>query len=109
MKLLWKTGRIIILDSGFCVLKGIVELSKKGLYVAALIKKRRYWPWGVPGDAIDEAMQGSNVGEMTVIKGMLDNEEYYIMNLKEPDYISKVMTNYGTLGKDEANDRSKTS
>ena len=38
------SARIIILDSGFCVLKGIIELRKKGLYASALIKKRRFWP-----------------------------------------------------------------
>ena len=35
-------GFIVILDSGFCVLKGIIELCKKGVFPSALIKKRRY-------------------------------------------------------------------
>ena len=33
------TGRLVILDSGFCVLKGLVELGKVGLFASALIKK----------------------------------------------------------------------
>ena len=33
-------GNVVILDSGFCVLKGIVELKKRGVYVSALIKKK---------------------------------------------------------------------
>jgi len=37
-KPLYTKGTIVILDSGFCVLKGIVELMKKGLYAGALIK-----------------------------------------------------------------------
>ena len=41
-----------MLDSGFCVLKGIAELKKKGVFAAALIKKRRYWPKFIDGDAI---------------------------------------------------------
>ena len=36
-------GSVVILDSGFCVLKGIIELHKKGVFASALIKKRRYW------------------------------------------------------------------
>jgi hypothetical protein len=36
-------GRVIILDSGFCVLFGIVELAKRGLHGRALIKKCQYW------------------------------------------------------------------
>ena len=49
-------GRVIILDSGFCVMKAICELYKKGIYAGALIKKRRYWPKHVPGDTIDAHM-----------------------------------------------------
>lgn len=37
---IWSTGKVIILDSGFCVLKGIVELMKRGVFASALIKKR---------------------------------------------------------------------
>ena len=42
----------MVLDSGFCVLKAIVDLQKVGVYSAALIKKRKYWPKGVPGEAM---------------------------------------------------------
>ena len=31
-------GNVVILDSGFCVLKGIVELKKCGVYASTLIK-----------------------------------------------------------------------
>ena len=48
------TGKAVVLDSGFCVAKGIVALEVKCVFAGALIKKRRYWPKGVPGDLIDE-------------------------------------------------------
>ena len=48
------TGRLVILDSGFCVLKGLVELGKVGLFASALIKKRRYWPKYIRGEEIKE-------------------------------------------------------
>lgn len=38
-KILHGTGKIVVLDSGFCVLKAIVELRKVGCFAAALIKK----------------------------------------------------------------------
>ena len=38
-KPVWGSGKIFILDSGFCVLKAIIELKKKGVFAAALIKK----------------------------------------------------------------------
>ena len=37
---IWGTSKVVVLDSGFCVLKGISELRKKGVFGAALIKKR---------------------------------------------------------------------
>ena len=51
-KPIWNTGRLVILDSGFCVLKGLIELAKQGVYGAALIKKRRYWPKYIDGESI---------------------------------------------------------
>ena len=39
-RFLWGTSSAVILDSGLCVLKGIVELRKKGVFASALIKKR---------------------------------------------------------------------
>ena len=34
--------KIIVLDLGFCVLQGIIELQKVGCYATALIKNQRY-------------------------------------------------------------------
>ena len=34
---IWNTGRFVIVDSGFCVLLGIVELAKRGLHGRALM------------------------------------------------------------------------
>ena len=47
------SGKDFVLDRGFCVAKGIEEIKAKGVYVVALIKKRIYWPKGVPGYLID--------------------------------------------------------
>ena len=51
---IFSTGKCVVLDSGFCVPKGITSLLEFGVYNAALIKKRKYWPKRVPGDAIDQ-------------------------------------------------------
>ena len=32
-------GFVVIFDSGFCVLKGIIKLRKKGVFASILIKK----------------------------------------------------------------------
>ena len=36
---IYNSGRVIILDSGFCVLAGLLQLLKKGLYASAVVKK----------------------------------------------------------------------
>ena len=43
-KALHHTGKVVVLDSGFCVLSALVDLKKVGVYLAAVVKKRRYWP-----------------------------------------------------------------
>lgn len=36
---IWHSSRVVVMDSGFCVLLGVIELKKKGLFGTALIKK----------------------------------------------------------------------
>ena len=50
----FSTGKCVVLDSGSCVSKGITALLDFVVYADALIKKQKYWPRGVPGDAIDK-------------------------------------------------------
>ena len=40
----FSTGKVVILDSGFCMLKGLIALVQHGVHALALIKKQRYWP-----------------------------------------------------------------
>jgi hypothetical protein len=91
------TGRYVILDSGFCVLKALVELKKVGMFVCAVIKKRRYWPAMVPGDTMMEALDEGQVGDSMAISGVLDGVKYFLWGLKEPSYIMKMMATGGPL------------
>ena len=49
------SGKVVTMDSGFCVSKGITSMEEEmGVYGQALIKKRgKYWSKGVPGNEID--------------------------------------------------------
>ena len=100
-KSIWNSGHVIILNSGFCVLKGIVELGKKGLYAGALIKKRRYWPKFVKGDIIKEHFVEKHVGDVDAWQGKMDDQPLYIFAMKEPDYIMSIIANYGTTNEME--------
>ena len=96
-KTLYGTGKIVVLDSGFCVLQGLIALKKVGVFAHAVIKKRRYWPKHIPGDAIDERMADKAIGSVDCLKGVLDNEPYNVYCMKEPDYTMKLMATYGSL------------
>jgi hypothetical protein len=86
----------VVLDSGFCVLKGIIELKKMGVYASALIKKRRYWPKDVNGDAIASYFDDKDVGHSDALPGEIDGVRYHLFCMKEPDYVMSLMSTYGT-------------
>ena len=93
----WGSGRVFVLDSGFCVLQAIVELWKKGVFKVALIKKHHYWPKYIPGDNIISHFAEKGIGESDTLQGMLDNVKLHVVAMKEPDYVMMFMTMYGTL------------
>jgi hypothetical protein len=97
---IWNTGRVVILDSGFCVLSGIVELAKRGLHGGALIKKRRYWPKYILGETIKEHFAEKEVGAVDCWNGTLDDQPVTVFCFKEPDYIMSIMSTYGTVNEE---------
>ena len=43
-KKLWGTGEMVIMNSGFYLLKGLTDMCEMGVYVSEVVKKRRYRP-----------------------------------------------------------------
>ena len=41
-KPLWGTGKVVVMDSGFCVLEGLISMAENNFLGLALIKKQRY-------------------------------------------------------------------
>ena len=69
------TAKVVILaDGGFCVLLGIIELKKWGVFVAALIKKHHFRPKYIPGDKIIEHFENKEVGDVDALPGVLDKQ-----------------------------------
>ena len=95
-KPVWGTGKLVVLDSGFCVLQGLVELKNKGAYTHTLIKKG-YWPKHVLGDDIIAHFVEKMVGETDVIHGELDSIPFYLYGMKDPNYVMQIMATYGAL------------
>jgi hypothetical protein len=98
-KSIWNRGSIVIMDSGFCVVKAIVELLKHGVYASAVIKKRRYWPRYIDGKQMNEFFADKESGYVQVKKQMLDGIEYKVYAMKEANYVSSFMTTYGTVNR----------
>ena len=90
---IWK---LVVLDSGFCVLQGLVELKKLGVFAHALTNKRRYWSKHVKGDDIIQHFANKEVGSADALRGQLDGVPVYIYGMKEPDYTMMLMATYGT-------------
>ena len=89
-------GNMMVLDSGFCVLKGIVELKKHGVYASTLIKKWNYWPKYIKGKAIKQHFEWKQVGDCDSWKGNMDEVPFHVYTMKEPDYVMSLMSMYGT-------------
>ena len=80
------------MDSGFFVAKGLVELWKKLVFGSALIKKRRYWPENIKGDAINSHIASKEAGNVDAVKLVEDGVAYHVFCMKHPDYVIKLMT-----------------
>ena len=52
--------------------KGITSLLEFGVYAATLIKKQKYWPKGVPGDAIDQYFSDKDVTYVDMLQAITE-------------------------------------
>ena len=52
-KPLWVTGQTLIIESGFCVLGGLIGMFGRCKYGIALAKNSIYWPTEIYGDVIN--------------------------------------------------------
>ena len=93
-KPIFGTAKVVILESGFCVLKVLLKLHENGVLASAVIKKRRYWPAGIPGESIDLHGTFMEVGQLDTVTGDTDGIKYDIFCLKEPMYTMKLMSTY---------------
>ena len=92
------SGKAIVLYIVFCVAKGITYLKDKGVYVADLINKRRYWPKGIPGDLLDTHFEDKDIGNVGMIEVRTEDDKLFkIFFMKEPGYVTKIMASWMTL------------
>lgn len=94
------TGRVVVMDSAFCVVKAVKALYDSGLYATTLAKKRAEssgeWPHGVPGDRVREQMQGRPVGELHTLRGEYNGMPLCLHAVNHPGYTLVLLATYGS-------------
>ena len=72
-----------------------------GVYAAVLIKKQKYWPKGVPGDAIDEYLADKDVTHVDMLEAITEEvpegKAFKIFCFKDPKYVVNIMATWMTL------------
>jgi Transposase IS4 len=101
-------GKVVIMDSGFCVLDGLIALKEVGVYGSALIKKRKYWPKYIDGDAVIQHFDNKEVGSHDALKGEREGKSFYIYAMKEPNYVMMMMATYGTMKEEDDGNAKRT-
>ena len=85
---IFSSGKCVVIDSGFFVSKRITALLEVGVYAAALIKKRKYWPKGVPGDAIEVYFADKDLTHVDMLEAITEEvpegKAFKIFCFKEP-------------------------
>ena len=73
MKIYFATGRYVMIDSGFCDLKGLIQLRKKGFFACAVIENIRYWHTMVPDKETEDHFREVEVGDTDAIQVTVDD------------------------------------
>ena len=98
---IFSTGNCVVIESGFCVSKGITDLLEVGVYAAALTKKRKYWPKVVPGYTINKYVAGKDVTHVDMLEAITEEgpkgKAFKIFWFKDPEYVMKIMATWMTL------------
>ena len=95
-KPIFNTGKVVTMDSGFCVTAGILAMHDNGVYGQALIKKRgRYWPRHVPGDQIEDYFSTKEIGDVDCLKQHIEGKDFFVHCTKDDGYVTKIMSTHG--------------
>ena len=61
------------------------------------LPKKEYLPKGIPGKFLVDCFRNTAVGAANAIRGTLSGVKYNVFILNEHDYVSMIMSTYGTL------------
>ena len=96
---LFGTWEAVVVDSGFCMLKGLVGMLANWVYGTKVTKKKRYCPKYCKGDVIEAFLRDKEVGDIYAVCGDLEGQKYKIHCMKEDDCAMKLFGTHGLLYK----------
>ena len=67
------------------------------MFAYAIIKKRRYCPYVMPGKEMEDNFGGVEVGGIYDIQGTVDYFIYNLWGRKEPNYVMRAMDTGGRI------------
>ena len=91
------TGNVVSMDSGLCVLLGIISMHDHRVYGRSLINKRSYWPKNVPGDAIDSYFANKELGSAKTFRQFIDGKPFLVHCHKDDKYVTKMISTHGLI------------
>ena len=98
---LWGRDVVVNMDSGFCVLDGLLALKEKGIYAFAIIKKKRYWPKNVDGEALRVAAANIPLGQCLTKQGECkigqSTHRFFLLAQRDSSVVVLAMSTQGTI------------
>ena len=92
------TGKVVCMDSGFCIVTGKTALHKRGVYGQSLIKKQgKYWPKHVPGSVLELEFLDSELGVAKTYVQTIEDTKFLIHFHKDDRYFCKIMSMHGLM------------
>lgn len=90
------TKRHVFLDSGFCVVGALTTLTNLGLLGTICIKKRRYWPAGIPGDDIVNDFLHKPMFQCRATKLIDGGHPFHVFAMRDTSHVTMFMSTCGS-------------
>ncbi len=92
------TGKVVCMDSGFCIATVIIALHKRCVYGQSLIKKQgKYWLKHVPGSVLELEFLDSGLGAAKNYVQTIEDTKFLFHCHKDDRYVCKIMSMHGLM------------
>ncbi len=93
---IWHSGRIVAMDSAFCLLETVAKLREQGLFCVTVAKKHgKYWPRHFKGDHVQEFMQGKPIGKIFGYEMEVKEQPLRVFSVNHNTYAFLAVATYG--------------